>query len=170
MCLCCCFSQLAAINNSTTAPSLRSESLRDLGRFAVQNSLSVLPSRPRCASGSSVPLQVTRGASRSLRPPRAGDRFAGGDCVLGTCPKGQGSSRCSARSYRRDKDTIPAPSWGREAGLRPHRAFLPPVAYGSARGKKLDGSPTGLLPGPGRAPPLCYRWPPVRCAPNCGQR
>ena len=136
------------------------------GSFCKQNSLPGLPSRPHCVSDSSVTLRVTRGASRSLRPPCARDRCAGGQGVFGTRPCGSRLRAVLGLRLTAQQKHLARPLSGREAGLCPPRAFLPPVAYGSACDKKLDGSPTKLPPGPGLAPPLCHPCPPVRCAPG----
>ena len=103
---------------------------------------------------------------RLPRPPASpsGTASRAGKAFSALAPAGLGSELCSACTLRCSKNTLPAPVPGREAGLCPHRAFLPPVACGSACGKKLDGSPTRLPPGPGLAPPLWPLWPPVRCA------
>jgi len=57
----------AAINKCYGSPPEVGEPARP-GSFCKQNSLPCLPSRPRCASDSSVTLRVTWGASRDLRP------------------------------------------------------------------------------------------------------
>ena len=136
------------------------------GSFCKQNSLPGLPSRPHCVSDSSVTLWVPRGASRGLRPPLRGP-LRGRARRFWHLPL-----RARLRAVLGRHLTVPQkhlarprPGFGRR-GFAPIELFCRQSPAAPACGKKLDGSPTKLPPGPGLAPPLRHLWPPVRCAPG----
>ena len=132
--------------------------------FCKQNSLPGLPSRPHCVSDSSVTLRVTRGASRGLRPPLRGP-------LCGRARRFRHSPlRASAPSCARPaphgaaKTPCPSPYRVGRRGFAPIEIFCRLSPPAPACGKKLDGPPTKLPPGPGLTPPFHHLWPPVRCA------
>lgn len=87
------------------------------GSFCKQNSLPGLPSRPHCVSDSSVTLRVTRGASRSLRPPCARDRCAGGR--RGFAPIELFCRQSPTAPLATKNSTAPPPSCRLDRGWRP---------------------------------------------------
>lgn len=109
------------------------------------------------------------GASGRLpRPPASpsGTASRAGKAFSALAPPGLGSELCSACTSRRSKNTLPAPYRVGRRGFAPIELFCRQSPTAPACGKKLDGSPTKLPPGPGLAPPLRPLWPPVRFAPG----
>ena len=84
--------------------------------FCKQNSLPGLPSRPHCVSDSSVPLRVTWGASRGLRPPL------------------RGPLRGRARRFRHSPLRASAPSCARPAPYGAAKTPCPPPYRVGRRG------------------------------------
>ena len=68
---------------------------------------------------SSDPFHGPWGASRSLRPPRAGDRFAGGHPPSGTRANALTSSLCSALSWVETERGCPPPIRDGKRGFAP---------------------------------------------------
>lgn len=134
--------------------------------FCKQNSLPGLPSRPHSVSGSSVTLRVTRGASRGLRPPLRGP-LRGRARRFRHSPAGARLRALLGLRLTAQQKHLARPRTGiGRRGFAPIELFCRLSPPAPACGKKLDGSPTRRLPGPGLAPPLCHLWPPVRCAPG----
>lgn len=111
------------------------------GSFCKQNSL------PGLAFTSALRVGLQRHPAGDLgrlpRPPASpsGTASRAGKAFLALAPAGLDSELCSACALRRSKNTLPAREAGREAGLRPQRAFLPPVACGSGLRQKTRRLP-----------------------------
>lgn len=132
------------------------------GSFCKQNSLPGLPS-PHFVSDSSVTLRVTRGASRSLRPPLR-EPLRGRARRFWHSPLRASAPSCARpASYGAAKTPRPPPYRVGRRGFAPIELFCRQSPTAPACGKKLAGFPTRLLPGPGLTPPLRHLWPPVRC-------
>lgn len=129
-----------AINNSTTVLLLRSESLRTLGRFASKTPCrACLHVRTACRTPASPCGCLGAPPAASGLP--FGDRFAGGQGVFGTRPSGARLRAVLGLHLTAQQKHLARPLSGREAGLCPHRAFLPPVAYGSGLRQKTRRLP-----------------------------